>query len=74
MKIEIIGTRGWSYAGHEDLIRELGPRFVRDGNSVTIHAWATDDTLARGTKEDYIQNGVKRIFHKTNYGKYTDWR
>ncbi len=71
MKIEIIGTRGWSYAGHEDLIRELGPRFIRDGHTFTIHAWATEETISRGIKTDIIQNGVKIIFHKTSYGKYS---
>ena len=64
MKIQVIGTRGWSYAGMEDLIRELGPRFIRDGHQFLIHAWATDETIKAGIKSDLIQNGVKRIFHK----------
>lgn len=71
MNIHIIGTRGWSYAGAEDLVREFGPRFIRDGHSVTIHAWATKETDEKGITRDVIQNGVVRMFHKTNYGKYT---
>ncbi|NUN70897.1 MAG: hypothetical protein HUU02_14440 [Bacteroidetes bacterium] len=71
MNIHIIGTRGWSYAGAEDLVREFGPRFIRDGHSVTIHAWGTKETDEQGITRDVIQNGVVRIFHKTNYGKYT---
>lgn len=71
MNIHIIGTRGWSYAGAEDLVREFGPRFIRDGHRVTIHAWGTPETDAKGITEDVIQNGVVRRFHRTNYGKYT---
>ncbi|MCH7525728.1 MAG: substrate-binding domain-containing protein [Bacteroidetes bacterium] len=48
MKIEVIGTRGWSYVSAEDLVRELGSRFVRDGHDFTIHAWATDETINQG--------------------------
>ena len=70
MKIEVIGTRGWSYAGMEDLVREIGPRFVRDGHEFTIHAWANDDTLAKCIKTD-VNNGIRRIFHSTNKGKYS---
>ncbi len=71
MRIEVIGTRGWSYAGHEDLVRELGPRFIRDGHKFTIHAWATKETIKFNIKMDEIDGGVRRIFHKTNYGKFT---
>ena len=71
MKIHVIGTRGWSYAGMEDLVRELGPRFIRDGHQFTIHAWATEDSIESGITTDEIQNGVKRIFHETSYGKFT---
>jgi glycosyltransferase involved in cell wall biosynthesis len=70
MKIEVIGTRGWSYAGAEDLVRELGARFVRDGHSFTIHAWATQETIAKRIKSDE-QGKVERIFHTTIPGKYT---
>ncbi len=70
MKIHVIGTRGWSYAGMEDLVRELGPRFVHDGDAVTIHAWATAETRAAGIRED-VQNGVRRIFHTPGKGKYS---
>ena len=71
MNIHIIGTRGWSYAGAEDLVREFGPRFIRDGHNVTIHAWGTKETVDKNIFSDTIQNGVVRIFHSTNYGKYT---
>ncbi|MFM8857503.1 MAG: glycosyltransferase [Actinomycetota bacterium] len=71
MDIEVIGTRGWSYAGHEDLIRELGPRFVRDGDTFTIHAWATEETIAKGITSDVIDGGVRRIFHSTREGKFS---
>jgi hypothetical protein len=71
LRIHIIGTRGWSYAGAEDLVREFGPRFIRDGHKVTIHAWGTKETEEKAITSDIIQNGVKRIFHRTNYGKYT---
>lgn len=70
MKIEVIGTRGWSYAGMEDLVRELGPRFVRDGHKFTVHAWATDETIAKRIRSDEI-DGVRRIFHTTIPGKFT---
>jgi glycosyltransferase involved in cell wall biosynthesis len=71
MKIEVIGTRGWSYAGMEDLVREFGPRFIRDGHKFTIHSWATDESLAKGISSDVIQNDVRRIFHKTTHGKFS---
>lgn len=70
MKIAIIGTRGWSYAGMEDLVRELGPRFVRDGSSVVIHAWATNEIVASRITSDKVE-GVKRVFHTTMPGKYS---
>ena len=71
MNIAIIGTRGWSYAGMEDLVRELAPRFVRDGHQVVIHGWATEKTIEKGITSDVIQNGVRRIFHATTKGKFT---
>lgn len=38
---------------------------------MTIHAWGTKEIDEKGITTDIIQNGVVRIFHKTNYGKYT---
>lgn len=70
MKIAVIGTKGWSYAGHEDLVRELGLRFVRDGHDFIIHAWAQKKNKTYDLENDVIQNGVKRIFHKTSDGKF----
>ncbi len=70
MKIAIIGTKGWSYAGHEDLIRELGWRFVEDGHEFVVHAWAQKKNNTYDLKDDVIQNGVKRVFHKTSDGKF----
>ncbi|MEW6557945.1 MAG: hypothetical protein AB1349_11455 [Elusimicrobiota bacterium] len=70
MKIAIIGTKGWSYAGHEDLIREMGWRFVEDGHKFVIHAWAQKKNNTYYFKDDVIQNGVKRVFHKTSDGKF----
>lgn len=70
MKIEIIGSKGSSYAGVEDLVREFGPRFVRDGHEYIIHGWANKNFDAKGVKYD-VKNGVKIIFHKTTNGKFT---
>lgn len=70
MKIAVIGTKGWSYAGHEDLIRELGWRFVEDGHEFVVHAWAQKKNNTNDLKDDVIQNGVKRVFHKTSDGKF----
>jgi glycosyltransferase involved in cell wall biosynthesis len=70
MKIEIIGSRGYpfSYASAEDIVREFGPRFIRDGHEVTVHCWATKETLSKGLKSDTF-NGIKRVFHRTPGGK-----
>lgn len=66
MKIDFIGSRGFpaSYASAEDMVREFGPRFVRDGHHVTVHCWATND----GVQNDVYQ-GIRRVFHKTPGGK-----
>ena len=70
MKIACIGSRGYpaSYASAEDMVREFGPRFVRDGDEFTVHCWETDESRAKGIKED-IYNGLKRVFHSTPRGK-----
>jgi len=70
MKIDVIGSRGYpfSYASAEDIVREFGPRFVRDQHEFIVHSWATTDTLSRGIKHDRF-NGIKRVFHKTPGGK-----
>ena len=70
MKIDIIGSRGYpfSYASAEDMVREFGPRFLRDGHQVTIHCWADYDASIRGVKQDHF-DGIKRVFHKNPGGK-----
>jgi len=70
MKIEVIGSRGYpaSYASAEDLVREFGPRFVRDKHDFTVHCWATPQSKSAGTKRDEV-NGIKRVFHSTPGGK-----
>jgi len=70
MNIEIIGSRGYpfSYASAEDMVREFCPRFLRDGNKVTVHCWADYDESVRGVKEDSYK-GIKRVFHKSPGGK-----
>jgi glycosyltransferase involved in cell wall biosynthesis len=70
MKIAAIGSRGYpaSYASAEDMVREFGPRFVRDGNEFTVHCWATDETISRGLWKDTF-DGIRRVFHKTPGGK-----
>jgi glycosyltransferase involved in cell wall biosynthesis len=50
------------------MVREFGPRFVRDGDEFTVHCWETDESRAKGIKED-IYNGLKRVFHSTPRGK-----
>jgi glycosyltransferase involved in cell wall biosynthesis len=70
MKIELIGSRGYpfSYASAEDMVREFGPRFVRDGHEFTVHCWATKEVLGKGIRSDTF-NGLKRVFHRTPGGK-----
>jgi glycosyltransferase involved in cell wall biosynthesis len=70
MKIACIGSRGFpaSYASAEDMVREFGPRFVRDGHEFTVHCWETDESRAKGIKED-THKGLKRVFHSTPGGK-----
>jgi glycosyltransferase involved in cell wall biosynthesis len=70
MKIAFIGSRGYpfSYASAEDMVREFGPRFVRDGHEVTVHCWATEETRAKGVRRD-VFNGIRRVFHMTPGGK-----
>lgn len=70
MNIEIIGSRGYpfSYASAEDMVREFGPRFQRDGHKVTVHCWADYDESIKGLTED-THNGIIRKFHKTRPGK-----
>jgi glycosyltransferase involved in cell wall biosynthesis len=70
MKIACIGSRGFpvSYASAEDMVREFGPRFVRDGHEFTVHSWATEESKKKGIKED-IYEGLKRVFHTTPGGK-----
>jgi glycosyltransferase involved in cell wall biosynthesis len=70
MKIACIGSRGYpaSYASAEDMVREFGPRFVRDGHEFTVHCWETEESRAKGITED-AYNGLKRVFHSTPGGK-----
>jgi len=70
MKIDVIGSRGYpfSYASAEDLVREFGPRFIRDGHQFTVHAWETEETKTKGIKSDVFK-GIKRVFYKTPGGK-----
>ena len=70
MKIAAIGSRGFpaSYASAEDMVREFGPRFVRDGHEFTVHCWAVGEHAASGIREDSY-NGLRRIFHTTPGGK-----
>jgi len=70
MRIAFIGSRGYpfSYASAEDMVREFGPRFLRDGHEVTIHCWATRETVAKDIKTDFFK-GIKRVFHSTPRGK-----
>jgi len=70
MKIAFIGARGFpvSYASAEDMVRELGPRFVRDGHKFTVHGWATEESKSQGVKSDVYQ-GINRYFHSTPGGK-----
>lgn len=72
MKIEFIGARGVpvSYASAEDMVRELGPRFVKDGDEFVVHCWQNEESKKNKIKEDYY-NGIKRVFHKTPGGKIT---
>ncbi len=72
MKIEFIGARGvpFSYASAEDMVRELGPRFVKDGDEFVVHCWQNEESKKNKIKEDYY-NGIKRVFHKTPGGKIT---
>jgi len=50
------------------MVRELGPRFVRDGHKFVVHAWATKQSKVSKTNTD-IYNGVERVFHETPGGK-----
>lgn len=70
MKIACIGSRGYpaSYASAEDIVREFGPRFVRDGHEFIVHSWATEESKKNGVKQD-TYNGLKRVFHTTPGGK-----
>lgn len=70
MRIEFIGARGYpaSYASAEDMVRELGPRFVRDGHKFVVHVWATRESKASKTNTD-VYNGIDRVFHATPGGK-----
>jgi len=70
MKVAIIGSRGWSYAGVEDMVREFCPKFIRDGHEVVVHGWATDEMIS---KEDLHINkdGAEYIYHRTSKGKFT---
>jgi glycosyltransferase involved in cell wall biosynthesis len=70
MKIAAIGSRGYpaSYASAEDLVREFGPRFVRDGHEFTVHCWAVGENATSGIRED-SHNGLRRVFHTTPGGK-----
>ena len=70
MKIACIGARGYpkSYASAEDMVREFGPRFVRDGHEFTVHCWSTKKSINEGVKKD-IYRGINRSFHKTPGGK-----
>jgi len=72
MKIEFIGARGIpvSYASAEDIVRELGPRFVRDGDVFVVHCWFNEESKKNKIKEDFYY-GIKRVFHKTPGGKIT---
>ena len=69
MKIAFIGARGYpaSYASAEDMVRELGPRFVRDGHKFVVHGWATDESRASRVHAD-VYEGVNRGFHSTTPG------
>lgn len=69
MKIAIIGSRGWSYAGVEDMVREFGPRFVRDGHHVVVHGWATEEMTAADLH--VFKEGVEFVYHRTAKGKFT---
>jgi glycosyltransferase involved in cell wall biosynthesis len=70
MKIHLIGARGFpiSYASAEDIAREFGPRFVRDGHEFTVHGWASDESESRSNAPDTVE-GIRRVFHKTPGGK-----
>lgn len=70
MKIAFIGARGYpaSYASAEDMVRELGPRFVQNGHKFVVHGWATKESKASKTNTD-IYNGIERFFHATPGGK-----
>jgi len=70
MKIAFIGAHGFpaSYASAEDMVRELGPRFVRDGHKFVVHVWATAESKASKTNTD-LYNGIERVFHATPGGK-----
>ena len=70
MKIAFIGAKGYpvSYASAEDMVRELGPRFVRDGHEFTVHCWATWESKSSKIKSD-VYEGIKRVFHMTPGGK-----
>jgi len=70
MKIACIGARGYpvSYASAEDMVREFGPRFVRDGHEFTVHGWATKNTIKNNINYDKYKE-IKRVFHKTPGGK-----
>ena len=70
MKIAFIGAHGYpaSYASAEDMVRELGPRFVRDGHKFVVHVWATRESIASKTNSD-VYNGLERVFHSTPGGK-----
>ena len=70
MKIACIGSRGYpvSYASAEDMVREFGPRFVRDGHEFTVHGWATKNTIEKNINHDKYKK-IKRVFHKTPGGK-----
>jgi len=70
MKIHLIGARGYpvSYASAEDIAREFGTRFVRDGHEFTVHCWATKETLAMRVTSDTV-SGIRRVFHRTPGGK-----
>lgn len=69
MKIAIIGSRGWSYAGVEDMVREFGPRLVRDGHHVVVHGWATDE-MSDADRHVFV-DGVEYLYHRTTRGKFT---
>jgi len=70
MKIAIIGSRGWSYAGVEDMVREFCPKFIRDGHEVIVHGWAKDEMVS--TDDLHVcKDGVEYLYHRTTRGKFT---